>query len=168
MERDPRQTTWMGCRGAIPRSRLDMLCIPRLVSSSSRRGEWQVEGQGPRRGGLLSEECMLMSSASVGGSGCLARRCQGGPSCSLLMPLIWVGGWVYSRYDHKMVIYFLKEHIIPIAAQDNIPFLPFFLLLETTNGMEFCSCFISGKSLLVLGRWDQFPAPEDFWFDLHL
>lgn len=21
---------------------------------------------------------------------------------------------------------------------------------------------------MVLGRWDQFPAPEDFWFDLHL
>lgn len=109
-----------------------------------------------------------MSSAAVGGSGCLARRCQGGPSCSLLTPLIWVGGWVYSRYDRKTVIYFLKKHIIRITAQDNIPFLPFFLLLETTNGMEFCSRFISGKCLLVLGRWDQFPAPEDFWFDLHL
>lgn len=66
-----------------------------------------------------------------------------------------------------MVSHFLKKHII-ITIQDNIPFLPFFSPLATTNGMEFCSHFISGKCLLVLGRCDQFPAPEDFWFDLHL
>jgi len=76
------------------------------------------------------------------------------------------GGWLGV---HKMVSYFLKKHIILVVIQDAIPFLPFFSPLATTNGMEFCSHFVSGKRLLeLLGRWDQFPAPEDFWFDLHL
>lgn len=130
----------------------------------------RLAGWGARaeEGGLLSEECMLTSSAAVMGSGFPACWCWGGPICFLLPRVIWVGGWVYSRYDHKMLSYFLKKHIIIIIIQDNIPFLPFFLLLATTNGMEFCSHFVSGNCLLVLGRWDQFPAPEDFWFDLHL
>lgn len=91
------------------------------------------------------------------------RRCRGvrlssslmlgGPSCFQLQRVIWVGGWVYGRYDHKMVSHFLKKHIILLIIQDNIPFLPFFSSPSaTTNGMEFCSRFVSGERLLVLGR----------------
>lgn len=107
---------------------------------SASKGWWAAEADG--------ETGRLRGKGRGGGSpfravhanehccGCRVRLSSslmpGGPSCFQLQRVIWVGGWVYSRY-HKMVSYFLKKHIILYYYPGQYSFLAFLLLASSND-----------------------------------